>query len=162
MLDFENLDQAQSEYQSARRLALNRLARRESTSIEILVYLQSCGVSEATADQVVEDLKLERMIQDERFLEIFIRAEGLKGKGALWISKKLAQKGIRKSPQEIKPLLENTLCLSEEEIILRLIDRRYPKAYEDPKEAQKAISGLIRRGFSYSKVQIVLGRVIVK
>ena len=162
MLDSLDCDEAVKEYQKARRIALNRLARKEYTSKEILSDLQNRGVSAATANQVVEDLKSERMIQDERFLEMFIRSEGLKGKGAAWISRRLLEKGIKVSTQEILPFLEEALGLSEEECIRKFIDRKYPQAFENPKEAQKAVSGLMRRGFNYSKIQVVLGRLILK
>ena len=155
-----HLDEEYAEEQRARSLVLRKLARREYTSIEMLRFLLSEGVSEETSEKVILDLQAERILQDEKYTELFVRAQALKGKGVLWTIKKLAEKGIRVTPEKVEALLQDALSVNEEEIIRQFIQRKYPRATQDPQEARKAISGLIRRGFHYSKIQAVLGRVI--
>ena len=156
-MSFEDKD-----YQKARSLVLRKLSRREYTSIEMLRFLITQGISEEISGQVVLDLQEERFLQDEKYTELFVRSEARKGKGVLWILKKLSEKGIKESPQKVEALLQDALSTDEEEMIRQFIQRKYPRATQDPKEAQKAVGGLIRRGFRYAKIQAVLGRVILR
>ncbi len=145
-------------YTFAKETAMKRLDRRECSSLEIHNYLIDKGVTEEVVTQVVEELKSREYIHDGRYARMYVRSQTLKSKGPHFIRQKLTEKGIRLELNEIKELSEEVSKISEAESAKLILERKYPNAQTDRKETQRAINGLLRRGFSYSVIQSLLSR----
>jgi len=80
----------------ARNLALQWLARREHSSVELHNKLLEKGCASDVAAQVVGRLKAERLLSDERFVEALVAARRRRGQGPLRVEQELEKKGIPK------------------------------------------------------------------
>lgn len=78
----------------ARRKALDLLARREHAVGEIRDKLINKGVGRQVVDNTVENLVVEGLLSDRRFVEDFLRARKNRGYGPLRIKAELRQRGI--------------------------------------------------------------------
>ena len=83
---------------TVRRAAMNLLARREQTFVE-LVRKVTEKYPDIDADEVIlpalERLREENLQSDERFAESFVRYRSSRGVGPLKIGMELAQKGLK-------------------------------------------------------------------
>lgn len=143
-------------YQSGKNYALGRLNRRECSSSDIRKRLILRGIPSDVASQIVSDLAQASLLDDERFSRLLIRQQIRLGKGPRAILQKLKQNGISYASEQIKTLSLEMSEPSEQETARALVERKYPKAWTDRKEASKALQTLLRRGFSYSIAMDVL------
>jgi regulatory protein len=77
-----------------RRAALDLLARRDYGRAELRARLIRKLGSTAPVDEVLQQLSAERLLDEDRFIEAFIRAHRRKGHGPLRILNELNQRGI--------------------------------------------------------------------
>ena len=78
----------------ARRRAMGYLARREHSSAELCDKLTRAGVHAEVAVAVVEQLAVEGLQSDARFVEAFVHGRISQGKGPVRIRVELAGRGI--------------------------------------------------------------------
>ena len=76
--------------ESARRYALGLLARRDFGSAELINKLTVKGYTAEAATEAVAALQEERLLDDARSLEAFVRAHAARGQGPMRIRQELA------------------------------------------------------------------------
>lgn len=105
--------------------------------------------SREAADKIIEKLKTQELINDERFIDWFIRNRTtLKPKGEKMLRQELLQKGISKE------LIDNFFSkniIDEEPLALQILENRWPryKNISSQKRFEKATRFLMSRGFNY-------------
>ncbi|HEX7029117.1 MAG TPA: regulatory protein RecX [Gammaproteobacteria bacterium] len=90
--------------QTARRLALGLLARREHSFHELAVKLAQRGLDDDVIETALDALQAENLLSEERFVEQFVRSRIERGDGPMKIRAELAQRGIdlHRAEQEIE------------------------------------------------------------
>ena len=73
---------------------MDLLARRDHSRLELDRKLTSRGFERAIVEHVLEDLIRDRLLEEDRFVESFIRGRVRKGQGPVRIRGELAQRGI--------------------------------------------------------------------
>ena len=73
---------------------MDLLARRDHSRLELGRKLTERGFESATVEHVLEDLIRDRLLEEDRFVESFIRGRIAKGHGPVRIRGELAQRGI--------------------------------------------------------------------
>jgi regulatory protein len=133
---------------------LQWLARREHSSFELQEKLIQKGCAPALATQVIERLKGERLLSDERFIEGLIAARQRRGIGPLRVQRDLHAKGI---PDEaIEQWLdpggrEWTELLHE--VRRKKFGAKQPKTFSERARQARFLQG---RGFSFEQIQRAL------
>lgn len=79
---------------SIRSIVMNWLARRDYSRHEIAVKLSSKGYEQSAIDTLLTELSQSGLINEERFVENFIRWRRNKGYGPLRISMELRRRGL--------------------------------------------------------------------
>lgn len=77
-----------------RRTAMNLLARREHSTRELKRKLKVRGMEGAAVDQALAVLQQERLLSDERFVEMLVHSRVGKGQGPLRILAELREHGV--------------------------------------------------------------------
>lgn len=134
--------------------AIRRLACKGYLSYELQEKLLTLGFSSDEVDQTLFRLQEMGYLDDQAWVDSFIEAQKRKRVGALLIIQKLKLKRV---PSElylpkIKELNENP----QEAIQSLLVSRYKNKNLKDPKEKKQVISSLLRRGFSFNDIKIVI------
>lgn len=86
--------------QTARRLALGMLARREHSVAELSRKLAQRGLDDDVIEATVATLQAERFLSEERFVEQIVRSRIERGDGPMKIRAELAQRGIAAAEAE--------------------------------------------------------------
>ncbi|MCR4649746.1 MAG: recombination regulator RecX [Lachnospiraceae bacterium] len=139
--------------------ALNRAVKiitgRDMTEGMIKNKLKGDGYSDEIIEDVLERLRKERLVNDERFVRGFIESKSLK-KSKKDIIIALSMKGINPELSErIYDELKNDgdLC-EEEELIRKLLDKRhFDYENSDFETRQKEMQYLLRKGFSSDSIR---------
>jgi regulatory protein len=138
-------------------LACAHVNRRERTVAEVRAHLERKGVSEATADAVIQELIETHLVDDERYAAMFVADKrGLEQWGSERIRRGLRERGIDRE------LVERALAQtgdggvdqagedvpqSELERALELLRRRFPHPPRDRRERDRALGVLLRKGY---------------
>lgn len=142
-------------------LALNRLACKETSSLDMKKYLRKKGVSIDIIESVIDRLISEKLLDDQRYTRALTRTLGLQGKGPLHLVAKLRKKGIKIPVRQAKELLQEELEEWNEVALARkIVERRYPEASQDPKVYRRAFQALLRRGFSAEAIKQCLEKTL--
>ena len=152
-----------STYEEARRYALGLLSRRDRTSFELKSKLALRSVPQPVQDQVLEFLLSKGWVNDQRSAESFASSRKAMGWGPSKIRSAFFKRGIP------GPLADQALSAefggeSEAESALKLLkahQRRFLGSNEvsKPKGPEKALSFLLRRGFSYPASRLAVQKV---
>jgi regulatory protein len=141
--------------EAARRAALLLLGRRDYASGELETKLTVSGYAPAAAAEAVAALKDERLLDDSRFLDNFVRAHAGRGQGPARIRQELAQLGFASA--DIQAALEagpdfTALC---REVRARKFGARAPASW-----AERGRQGrfLQYRGFSSDDIRLATGQ----
>jgi regulatory protein len=154
MSDSENdLESSRQVRATAIQQALTRLNVREYGAREMKNYLRRKAYGPEEIDAAVEALVQKGLISDERFSRIIARHSAQRGKGPGYIRTKLHQKGVKLEAAQAKKLFDELSPESELDLARRLLASKYPRAFENMKEKQRAYQGLIRRGLSHDIVR---------
>lgn len=105
--------------------------------------------SKEDVEKVIEKLKEQELINDEKFIEIYVKDRlSIKPKSIKLLKKELIEKGINKNLIE-KYFSENEI--NEEKIALSLLEKKWErfKKLDEKKRFEKSIRYLLSRGFSY-------------
>jgi len=109
--------------------------------------------SQDDAEKVIKELKEEDLIDDEKFIDLFVRDRtALKPKGKKLLIRELKQKGI--SDELIKKYFsENEI--DEEKLAFQILSKRWPRFHNlDPKKRfEKAVRFLMSRGFNFDIIR---------
>jgi regulatory protein len=139
-------------------LACAHVNRRERTVGEVRAQLERKGVAEAHAEQAVQTLIEQHLLDDERFAEMFVADKrDLEQWGADRIRRGLVTRGIDRE------LAERALAGSgagsgeagedgrdgELERALELLRRRFPDPPRERRERDRALGVLLRKGYEH-------------
>ncbi len=132
--------------------ALSHVNRRERTTTEVRAYLARKGVSDATAESVVEELVTQRLVDDARFAEMFVADKRtLEQWGSERIRRGLAEHGVDRELAEralaVADGLEGDEPQTELDRALELLRRRFPEPPRERRDRDRAFSMLLRKGY---------------
>jgi len=108
----------------------------------------------AVAAQVVERLKTERLLSDERFIESMIAARQRRGYGPLRVRQELEKKGIPRETVEewLDPRAREWITLLKE-VRRKKFGVKQTKNYAERAKQARFLQG---RGFTFDQIQQVL------
>lgn len=139
---------------------------RPRTEKEIRDYLYKkiakTHYSRDDVDKVIKKLKEQDLINDEKFIELFINDRlALKPKGKKLLIKELRQKGV------VDYLIETYFIknkINEEELALKILSQRWSrlKNLEEKKRFEKATRFLLSRGFDYETTKKTIAHLTKK
>jgi len=132
-------------------MALQWLARREHSRRELLTKLAGKGCDTVLATAVVQQLEVERLVSDDRFMESLITARRRRGYGPLKIQKELQEKGVAPEVIDLGRMVSGEEWLED----IRRVQRKkfggkIPKSH--PERARQA-RFLQYRGFTYDQIR---------
>lgn len=127
-------------------LAWRALNRRERTEAELLRALAAKGVEPAVAEDVVAELREGGYVDDASYARRFTAdRRQLDGWGSERIERRLRALGVE-GDHVAAALAERT---AEEELstAVALLERRFPVPPSEPRECERALGVLLRRGY---------------
>ena len=145
-----------------RHKAIELLARREYSYAELETKLLPYSETEEPIYTVLDWLIEMGLQSDARFAKMYVRSKGLAGYGPIRIRLELKQKGINEF------LMEDAFHEAESEIswsdeVDRLIEKKSKSLdLAEPKDKNKVMGYLQRRGFSLDQIYAGLERCRVK
>ena len=127
---------------SATQKAMGLLARREHSAREVEQKLVKKGYAKPDAEKAVDALRSGGQQSDSRYAENLIRARVTAGYGPRYIEAELRSHGIdpRTQAAELSAHDWNALAANQ-------VRRQYGALTRDPKERNRAVQFLARRGF---------------
>lgn len=144
--------------QEALKKAMATCARQELCEGEIRYKMRSWGVEGADIDPIIEELKRNRFIDDERYARAFVQDKlKLNGWGPIKIRYMLSAKGVPDSI--IHTALDEIDEDQHTEILKELLEKKSRTLKNDPNprsRRQKLINYALGRGFEYHEVVNVL------
>src|SRR6202161_2729235 len=133
--------------------ALSHVNRRERTTTEVRAHLARKGVSDATAESVIEELVIQRLVDDARFAEMFVADKRtLEQWGSERIRRGLIERGgDRELAEPAVRHHENgggaAAPQTELDRAVELLRRRFPEPPRERRDRDRALSMLLRKGY---------------
>jgi regulatory protein len=134
--------------------ALAHINRRERTAAEVRAHLTRKGVSEATAEGVLGELLDQRLVDDERFAEMFVADKRtLEQWGSARIRRGLSERGVARELADRALAAAGTAAdggeepESELDRALELLRRRFPDPPRERRDRDRALGMLLRKGY---------------
>lgn len=123
------------------------VSHQERLERQVRSRLAECSVDEEVSDELISHCRKVGWIDDERWVDSYVRGQERRLKGPRAIRMKLLQKG---APAEVvdERLASLKSDEAQKEAIAELVERRY-----SGKESQKLYQALVRRGFDPSIVR---------
>ncbi|HRD54981.1 MAG TPA: regulatory protein RecX [Parachlamydiaceae bacterium] len=142
----------EAERKKAKAYLYKKLAQKNYCSLELKKKMQDELFSKDLIEELIKECEGLGYINDEEWLNSFIRGAKAKSQGPLFIIQKLIAKGFCK--EMIKRALGREDSKEERKArIVRLLATRYKsRELKDFKERQKVVASLVRKGFSYEEV----------
>lgn len=146
------------EYKGALAYSMKRLSLKSQPSSELTQCLQERLVSESTIERIISEVTQLGYINDQDWLESFVRRQIARNLGPQAIAMKLRAKGIsREQSEEILNQLSSSSATQEG--ISRLLETKYrTKDLRDYKTKEKVIAALIRKGFAFQDIIQVMSK----
>lgn len=139
---------------ACRKQALDLLARREHSRLELRRKLLARSHAEDMADEVLDSLQQERLLDEARFAEQFVRSRTGRGQGPAKIRAQLFQRGIGES------LVDTALAEAECDWVAMAAAARHKRfgtaAPGGYRERARQSRFLKSRGFEYGQIQTAL------
>jgi regulatory protein len=133
--------------QAALDISLRFLARRDRTEAETARRLRAAAVDVALADRVVRMLREDGYLDDARYARRFAEdRRSLDGWGSRRIEQALLARGV---DRELVAAAVRRAPGDELEAALAVLRRRMPGGAADPRERDRALGLLLRRGYDY-------------
>lgn len=129
---------------SAFNVAIDYLAKREYSALELTQKLQSKGFDAQDINKTLADLAAQDLQSDDRFMQMFIRTRFNQGKGEVLIGQQLRQKGI-----EVVDFSGYDFYQLAQTIRQKKYGQNLPK---NSKEKAKQQRFLQSRGFSFDQI----------
>lgn len=144
------------EYSYAKKYILKRLAAKYYHSHELSEILQLLRVSETTIQRILEKCRTMGYVNDQDWVESFIRRHQNRNIGPQKMARKLKQKKI--PDVDIHRALEkwDNPQLQQQRILTLLTSRYRARDLKNAKEKQKVIASLFRRGFDLDQIHEAL------
>jgi regulatory protein len=128
-------------------LAYRYLNRRDRTESEVRGHLTAKGVEAADIERSVATLSEQGYVDDARFARLFAQDKRvLEGWGSERIRVALASRGIERDLIEAAVADEDD-AESEMERALEILRRRFPSPSWEPRERDRALAVLLRKGY---------------
>ncbi len=137
---------------TCRAVAMDLLARREHSALELGRKLRQRGFERGEIEATLDTLIRERLLSDERFAEAYVHHRAGRGFGPLRIERELAERGI--GPELAALMLEAHDWTA---LAVQAREKRFgPATPESPRERARQIRFLNYRGFSAEQVRRAL------
>lgn len=140
------------EYKQARHYALKKLSERAYYSAELAKTLRDRLVSPLTIGRVIQNCQELGCLNDEEWIEAFIRGQLRRRSSLRSIAWKLQERGV--APEKAKQVIgERNNPTSEKDSIQHLLSTRYrSRDLKDRRERDKVIAALMRKGFHFEAI----------
>lgn len=133
------------DYPKARQLLIKKLGMKSYSTRDIRRWMKEKGVDSDIAERLIAEFQQGGYLDDAAYLQTFVRSQRARRYGPRAIALKLMQKGF--SEKEIAQALDGEV--DDSSAVRQLLDTRYrSRNLSDPRERQKVIASLMRRGFS--------------
>ncbi len=144
------------EYTKAKKYAMDRLAMRSYPSAQLQKLLERNLISSNNIQKILLEFKKQGYLNDEEWIERFVKGQILRHNGPQMIIYKLMSKGIsqKKAGEWIEKILNDD---DAKKSIQHLLETKYKKRnLSDFKEKQKVIAALARKGFDLETIRSTL------
>jgi regulatory protein len=153
----QNENSLAKEIKSLRQTALKTLARREYSYWELQQKLLTKSENKQAIISVLDKLKSEKLLDDYRFAEAYIRMRSNRGYGHVRIQNELHQRGIT---DQISDEIINTMRNEWLSIIISVRKKRFGSNIpKDFNERAKQMRFLEYRGFTHDQIKIAMHTV---
>ena len=127
-------------------VAWRALGRRERTEAELRRTLAAKGADPEDADAVLGELKAGGYVDDAAYARRFAEdRRELDGWGSERIERRLRALGVDR--EEVAGVLADRTVQDELGSAVALLERRFPVPPRDPRECERALGVLVRRGY---------------
>ena len=138
-------------------LALRNLSRRDRTTAELRRHLAGKAVAPVDADAAIATLVRQGLLDDERYARTFADdRRALDGWGAERIERRLLALGVER--ELVAAAVGARDDAGELEAAVALLRRRLPAVPTTPRERDRALGILVRRGYELSLAHEALRR----
>lgn len=145
---------APDERAKARRLAMDLLARREHSRLELARKLSARGFEQAIVDEVLATLIEDQLLCEARFAEAFVNSRVRQGKGPVRIKLELKERGI--SGDAAREALDDA-AVNWASLAADVLHRRFGESGpENFRESARRARFLGQRGFSADQIRRAL------
>ena len=137
----------------ARREALNMLARRDHTKLELTQKLKSKGHTSTDIATIINELETKKMLHEARFVENFIYWRRNRGYGPERIRQELIQKGITdEAIAEHLEIADNDWSADLRKVWQKHFKGKYPDNYKDKARQMRFLHN---RGFTGEQINSI-------
>jgi len=141
-----SVETAAAQLEQALGIAWRYLNRRDRTVSEMRQHLEKRGVETDAAEQAVSELAEGGYLDDARFAQHFAEdRRTLDAWGSERISRRLRELGVER--ELVEAAVEGRDAEDEREAAVGLLRARRPGPMSDPRERQRALGLLVRRGY---------------
>lgn len=141
-----------SRLSQVRLAAMNYLALREHSQLELRNRLRQKCESEEVITQALQQLAKEGLQSDERFADVFVRMRYRQGKGPRHIAMELSERGVATEYKSAALAEHDWFALCRE-----VRERRFGlSATESPKEKARQLRFLQYRGFTSDQIRYAM------
>jgi len=139
----------EDEAQQLRRTALNLLARREHSALELRHKLLVRGHAEAAIDAELARLVEEDLLNEGRYAEVYAHSRADRGYGPLRITRDLRERGV--DPETVETVLAalDGFWMAQ---LQRLHGKRFGKVPGSAPEQARQMRFLRQRGFTLDQI----------
>ncbi|HMM77906.1 MAG TPA: regulatory protein RecX [Gammaproteobacteria bacterium] len=137
----------------ARGRALAALARREHSRQELERKLTARGLDAGVVGETLDRLAEQRLQDDERFVEVFVRSRIARGQGPVRIAQELRQRGI------VETTVRDALAAAEvdwDALATQVLGRQFRARAADAKTRARQQRFLEYRGFTAAQIRAAL------
>ncbi len=139
------------EYLIAKEKAIKYIGISKKTEYEVTKKLKSLGVDSFTTSKIIQELIELSYIDDEQYIEAYIRQNMRMGKYSIYeLKQKLLQKGLKADIIDLK-FSKYISVTYEKEVINKLLNSKL-KSYD----FMKTKSYLFRRGFKQESIEAII------
>jgi regulatory protein len=127
-------------------LAYRYVNRRDRTETEMRAHLEGKGLDSGAVERAIATLREQGYLDDARFARLFARDKReLEGWGSERIEERLLARGI--AGELIAAALAEEPASDELDRALSLLSRRFPVPFRDPRDRERALGVLLRKGY---------------
>ena len=151
------LEDPEARLQHARDLAWRALNRRERTEAEMARHLADKRVEPAAIETVIGELREQRYLDDASYARRFAEdRRRLDAWGSERIERRLRSLGV--DPELIAAAVGEQDAGGELEAALEILARRFPEPPRTPRELDRALGVLVRKGYGLELAHAALRR----
>jgi len=134
--------------------AMNLLARREHSRLELVRKLQARVEDRALLDEALDRLINDKLLDDERFCEAFVRMRANGGYGPIRVRAELKEKGVSDELATKYMVLHESDWFEQVHVVF---EKKYGLNPEtDTKSRVRQQRFLAQRGYSFEQIKLAL------